>query len=60
VVVNHDGEREERKRGEDLGGTQTTPIRAVDAGEMVFEMWIEEGRAKAEISNTNNSSMGSG
>jgi len=58
VIVNQDGEREEHKRGEDLGGVQTTPIRAVDAGEMVFEMWIEEGRAKAETSSTNNSSTG--
>lgn len=55
VVVNHDGERYQRRRGEDLGGVQTTPVRAVDTGEMVFEMWIEEGRAKAEKGSTTSS-----
>lgn len=45
------GEREREggrviDRGTELGGTRTTPVRSVDAGEMVFEMWIEEGRAK--------------
>jgi mitotic spindle assembly checkpoint protein MAD2B len=36
------------KSGEDLGGVRTTTIRTVDAGEMVFEMWIEEGRTKVD------------
>lgn len=35
--------------GEDLGGVRVVPIRTVDAGEMVFEMWIEEGKAKSEV-----------
>ncbi|KAF2401278.1 DNA-binding protein [Trichodelitschia bisporula] len=35
------------RRGKDLGGVRTTPLRAVDAGDVVFEMWIEEGQAKA-------------
>ncbi|KAK8193020.1 DNA-binding protein [Phyllosticta capitalensis] len=39
-----------RRKGEDLGGVKTTPVRAVEAGEMVFEMWIEEGRAKMDMS----------
>ena len=30
----------------DLGGVRTLPIRTVEAGEMNFEMWVEEGRAK--------------
>ena len=60
VVVNREGERDETKRGEDLGGAHTTPVRAVDAGEMVFEMWIEEGKAKAETSNTSSGSTRSG
>ncbi|TID21604.1 DNA-binding protein [Venturia nashicola] len=34
--------------GSDLGGVNFTPIRAVDAGELVFEMWVEEGKGKAE------------
>lgn len=37
------------KSGSDLGGVATTPIRSVDSGEMVFEMWIEEGHAKEEL-----------
>jgi mitotic spindle assembly checkpoint protein MAD2B len=36
------------KSGNDLGGVMTTPIRSVDSGEMVFEMWIEEGQAKED------------
>ncbi|KAF1989366.1 DNA-binding protein [Aulographum hederae CBS 113979] len=36
------------KEGEDIRGDErkVTPIRAVEAGEMVFEMWIEESKAK--------------
>jgi mitotic spindle assembly checkpoint protein MAD2B len=37
--------------GSDLGGISTTPIRLVDAGPMVFEMWIEESRTKIESIN---------
>ncbi|KAJ9667482.1 hypothetical protein H2201_002351 [Coniosporium apollinis] len=51
--------RKRRERGEDLGGLKTMPVRAVDAGEMVFEMWIEEGKAKFEGSE-NSSSASSG
>lgn len=40
---------EKRREGEDVGGVKTTPIRAVEAGEMVFEMWIEEGKAKIDL-----------
>lgn len=29
-------------------GTRTTPVRSVAAGDMIFEMWIEEGQAKAD------------
>lgn len=36
------------ERGRELGGVRTTPVRTVDQGEMVFEMWIEEGRGKFE------------
>ncbi|KAI9665465.1 MAG: hypothetical protein M1831_001607 [Alyxoria varia] len=35
-----------KKRGRDLGGASVLPLRAVDAGEFVFEMWVEEGAAK--------------
>lgn len=34
------------ERGEGLGGVRTTPVRTVESGEMIFEMWIEEGRSK--------------
>lgn len=48
-VANLDGSREEIKRGAELGGVLTTPIRTVDVGEVTFEMWIEEGKAKFDI-----------
>ena len=35
--------------GSDLGGVKTTPVRAVEAGEFVLEMWIEEARGKAAL-----------
>ncbi|KAK8219376.1 hypothetical protein M8818_001111 [Zalaria obscura] len=35
-------------RGADVGGVRTTPLRSVAAGDMVFEMWIEEGKSKFE------------
>jgi len=41
--------RTEKKQGENVGGHSTVPLRAVDAGEMTFEMWIEEGKAKSEM-----------
>jgi mitotic spindle assembly checkpoint protein MAD2B len=34
--------------GEDLGGAVTTPIRLVDAGPMIFEMWVEESQTKID------------
>ena len=38
-----------RRKGSDLGGMRTTPVRSVEAGEFVMEMWIEEGKAKREL-----------
>jgi mitotic spindle assembly checkpoint protein MAD2B len=32
--------------GSDLGGVKTRPIRAVEAGPLFFECWVEEGKAK--------------
>lgn len=40
------------KSGSDLGGVETTPIRSVDSGEMIFEMWIEEGAAKEALTDS--------
>lgn len=43
--------------GSDLGGVNLTPIRAIDAGELVFEMWVEESESKAEaVSNSSQTS----
>ena len=33
-------------RGSSLGGVKTTPVRTVETGEFVMEMWIEEGKGK--------------
>lgn len=38
--------------GEALGGARTVPVRAVTAGEMSFEVWIEEGQAKLDHKTT--------
>ncbi|KAL8870936.1 MAG: hypothetical protein Q9198_007518, partial [Flavoplaca austrocitrina] len=35
-------------KGKDLGGVRTTPIRNVESGAFVMEMWVEEGRGKFE------------
>ena len=36
----------ESKKGKDLGGVRTTPVRALEAGAFRMEVWIEEGRGK--------------
>lgn len=42
-------ERGESTRvGTDLGGVKSVPVRLVEAGAFVLEMWIEEGRAKKD------------
>jgi mitotic spindle assembly checkpoint protein MAD2B len=41
------GERGQSIRiGTDLGGIKSLPVRLVEAGAFILEMWIEEGRAK--------------
>ena len=35
--------------GQDLGGVRTHPIRNVESGELVLELWIEEGREKRRL-----------
>lgn len=37
------------RRGEDLGGEKAVPLRAVRSGEMDFEVWIEESKAKLKL-----------
>lgn len=34
--------------GADLGGIRQVPVRSVETGDFVFDMWIEEGRAKQD------------
>lgn len=36
------------QKGKYLGGVRTTPIRHVEAGAFVMEMWVEEGKDKAD------------
>jgi mitotic spindle assembly checkpoint protein MAD2B len=45
-VPRYGSEDSAARSGSDLGGVATTPIRSVEAGEMMFEMWIEEGVTK--------------
>ncbi|KAI1809234.1 HORMA domain-containing protein [Poronia punctata] len=41
--------------GEDVGGAKTTPLRAVEAGPLFFECWVEEGKTKLEPPSTTSS-----
>lgn len=34
------------KRGKDLRGVRTTPVRSLEAGAFRMEVWVEEGRGK--------------
>lgn len=43
---NGDVEMEGSKRGRDLGGVRTTPVRSLEAGAFRMEVWVEEGRGK--------------
>ena len=36
----------ESRKGKDLGGVRTTPVRALEAGAFRMEVWIEEGKGK--------------
>lgn len=36
-------------KGSHLGGVKTTPVRTVEAGPFVMEVWVEEGKEKMEI-----------
>ncbi|KAI0177488.1 HORMA domain-containing protein [Pestalotiopsis sp. NC0098] len=42
--------------GEDVGGAKTRPIRSVEVGPLFFECWVEEGKAKDNITSSNTSS----
>ncbi|TKX19742.1 HORMA domain-containing protein 2 [Elsinoe australis] len=38
--------------GDELGGVKTTTVRSVAAGDLMFEVWIEEGKTKFEERHT--------
>lgn len=38
--------RDRPEKGRDVGGAITTPIRAIEAGPLFLECWVEEGEAK--------------
>ncbi|ORY58177.1 HORMA domain-containing protein [Pseudomassariella vexata] len=38
--------------GKDVGGAKTTPLRAIEAGPLFFECWVEEGKAKLEATSS--------
>ena len=40
------GGRDGSKKGRDLGGVRTTPVRSLEAGAFRMEVWVEEGRGK--------------
>ncbi|KAI1131325.1 HORMA domain-containing protein [Nemania abortiva] len=40
--------KDQQTPGQDVGGAKTTPLRAVEAGPLFFECWVEEGKDKSE------------
>ena len=40
----------ESKRGKDLGGVRTMPVRSLEAGAFKMEVWVEEGKGKFQSS----------
>lgn len=50
-----EGREKDAERGQDLGGARTVPVRTVKSGEMIFEVWIEEGKAKDELQTSSES-----
>ncbi|KAI0380148.1 DNA-binding protein [Hypomontagnella monticulosa] len=42
--------KDKQAPGEDVGGARTTPLRAVEAGPLFFECWVEEGKAREKPS----------
>ncbi|KAI1209827.1 DNA-binding protein [Annulohypoxylon truncatum] len=47
--------KDREKAGQDVGGAKTTPLRAVEAGPLFFECWVEEGDAKEQRSSNTSS-----
>ncbi|KAI1169900.1 HORMA domain-containing protein [Nemania sp. FL0916] len=40
--------KDQQTPGKDVGGAKTTPLRAIEAGPLLFECWVEESKAKME------------
>lgn len=38
------------RKGKDLGGVRTVPVRSLEAGAFVMEVWVEEGKGKYKAS----------
>lgn len=38
------------KKGKDLGGVRTVPVRSLEAGAFAMEVWVEEGKGKFKAS----------
>jgi len=55
MTSDYNSSPERGREGVDLGGSSIVPVRTVDAGEMIFELWIEEGKAKDDIVQSSNS-----
>jgi len=39
-----------RRRGKELGGVRTVPVRSLEAGAFMMEVWVEEGKGKFQAS----------
>ncbi|KAI9792237.1 MAG: hypothetical protein M1833_001236 [Piccolia ochrophora] len=48
-------EDQSSRAGKAVGGAKTTPVRAVESGQFVLELWVEEAKAKEEISSRSSS-----
>ncbi|KAI1426886.1 HORMA domain-containing protein [Xylaria sp. FL1777] len=44
--------KDQQTPGADVGGAKTTALRAVEAGPLFFECWVEEGKAKLDLPST--------
>ncbi|KAI1104067.1 DNA-binding protein [Jackrogersella minutella] len=47
--------KENKTPGRDVGGAKMTPVRSVGAGPLFFECWVEEGKAKEQLSSNTSS-----
>ncbi|KAF4549205.1 HORMA domain-containing protein [Elsinoe fawcettii] len=59
-TLRQDAGSEGEESGQDLGGTKTTPVRSVSAGDMMFEVWIEEGKSKFDKTRSSDGSTDPG